>query len=406
MKLLSASLIVVLLAMSVPVIAEQASIQERLAAAAPGDEVVVGAGVYFDLLSVPDGVTLIGDGADTTILDGGGQGHVVTMGKNAVLAGFTVRNGVVGVANTNECFFTVADCRVTANTQYGILVRGGSALIVSNLISGTRQLAGVACLQSNPYIMDNVFEGNPIGVVVAGKLVPTIVDNVFIGNQTAIRLNSANAITGNNTFDRNNTAIVGGNLHTTDRMATVDLAQLVAYNRKPGRYTDLIRRVFDQVTAEHPVVLYTLLPEDGQFLVATVFPWATFTVASATPDTKINGHLAFDVTTQDILASERITANQRPAVAVRSDNHPDMELNRYALDMAYEHAASYYTDGEGRRHFKRLTSFSIIRIAVPAGWKVSSLTPQGTAESSNGQEVATVRSCGRTMIDLALERVE
>lgn len=44
--------------------------------------------------------------------------------------------------------------------------------------------------------------------------------------------------------------------------------------------------------------------------------------------------------TQDTLASERVTAGQSPAVSVRSDKHPDMEMNRYALDMTYEHGGS------------------------------------------------------------------
>lgn len=386
--------------------ASTVNIQELLASASPGDEVAVPAGQYYGSITVPDGVTLIGDGADTTILDGGGKGHVVTMGKNTVLAGFTIRNGLVGVANTNEAFFTVADCRITANIQYGVMVRGGSALIVSNLISATRQLAGVVCLQSNPYILDNVFEGNVFGVVVGGKLVPTIVDNIFIGNQTAIRLNSAGAITGNNIFDRNGANIVGGNMDATDKVQTVNLAQLMPYNRKPGRYTELIRRAFDQVTSEHPAVLYTLLPEDGRFLVATLFPWATFTVASATPDTLINGHMAFDTMTQDILASEKVTAMQLPAVAVRGDKQPDMELNRYALDMAYEHPGSYYTDSDGRRHFTRTTSFSMIHISLPSGWTATSILPAGTSELSGDKEVVNIRSCGHTRIDLVLEPVQ
>lgn len=381
------------------------NIQELLDAAVPGAEVAVPAGDYYGRIVVPDGVTLMGDGADTTILDGGGMGQVVTMGKNAVIAGFTVRNGLVGVANTNESFFTVADCRVTANIQYGILVRGGSALIVSNLISGTKQLAGAACFQANPYLLDNVFEGNPVGVVVSGKLVPTIADNTFIGNQTAIRLNSASAITAHNTFDRNGENIAGGKMDATDRVQTVDLAGLAAYNRKPGRYQELIRRVFDQVTSEHPVVLYTLLPEDGKFTVATLFPWATFTVASATPDTRIGNHLAFDTLTQDLLASEKISAMQLPAVTVRSAAHPDSELNRYVLDMAYEHPGSYYTDADGRRHFRRLTSFSTIRTTLPPGWKTTSISPAGSSELIDGKEVVTIRSCGRTTVDLVLEPV-
>lgn len=384
-------------------VAQQESIQDRLNAAAAGDEVLVPSGVYTGSLFVPEGVALIGDGADTTVLDGGGQGRVVTMGRSSILAGFTVRNGLVGVGNTNECFFTVADCRITENIQYGILVRGGSALIVSNLISATRQLAGIGCLQSNPYIVDNVFDSNPVGVVVGGKLVPTIVDNVFVRNQTAIRLNAASAITGNNIFDGNTVNMIGGNLDATDRIAPVDTAKLKAYNAKPGRYADLIRRVFDQVTSEHPAVLYTLLPTDGKFLVATLFPWATFTVASATTDTRINGHLAFDTMTQDVLSSERVTAGQSPAVSVRGDKHPDMEMNRYALDMTYEHGGSYYTDDEGRRHFKRMTSFSIIRIAVPAGWKAVASSPQGSVEQVGDQEVVNIRGCGRTCIDLTLD---
>jgi hypothetical protein len=91
---------------------------------------------------------------------------------------------------------------------------------------------------------------------------------------------------------------------------------------------------------------------------------------------------------------------------VRSDKHPDMELNRYVLDMAYEHGASYYTDGDGLRHFKRLTSFSVIRVTLPVGWKASSITPAGTSEVVSGQDVVTIRSCGHTLIDITFSQTE
>jgi hypothetical protein len=387
-------------------VARADSLQERIDAAAPGDEVVVPAGFYSGAIVVRDGIALIGDGADSTVLDGGGQPCVVTMGKDASIGGFTVQNGVVGIANSNESFFSVFDCRIVDNQHYGIRVQGGSAVIVSNLIARTRQLAGVLCLNANPYIMDNVIQDNPIGVVVGGKLTPTIVDNIFVGNQTGIRLNQATAILGGNTFDRNAVNIVGGTLDPTDRIAQVDLASLKPYRSKPGRYGSLIARIRDQVLGEHPMVIYTLSDTEGQFLVATLFPWATFTVGSATRDTKIVDPFAYDAATQDRLATERVVLQERPGVAVKSDTHPDAPANRYVLDMIYEHGASYAAVEEGMRRFTRLTTFANIRIVLPDGWVAVSSKPAGTTEMVNGRQVVSIRDCGHTTVDLLIAPVK
>jgi len=387
-------------------LAGAASIQEMIDAAQPGGQVVVQAGFYSGPIVVRDGITLIGDGADATVLDGGGQACTVTMGKDAAIGGFTVQNGVIGIANSNECFFSVFDCRIVDNQHYGIKVQGGSAVIVSNLIARTRQLAAIVCLNANPYIMDNVIQDNPFGVVVAGKLAPTIIDNIFVGNQTGIRLNDAMAILGGNTFDRNVANIVGGTLHSTDRIAPVDLATLKAYGAKPGRYTNLIARIRDQVLGEHPLLIYTLSETEGRFLVATLFPWATFTVGSSTRDTKIVDPFAYDTATQDRLATEQILQQERPAVSVKSDAHPDDVANRYVLDMIYEHGPSYTAAGDGARRFTRLTSFSNVRVVLPEGWVATSVKPDASSELVNGRQVLSIRECGQTTVDIRIERVQ
>ena len=66
-------------------------LQERIDAAAPGDIVVVEGGVYEERVVIDKPISLIGRG--WPILDGGGQGDVLTISADdAVVSGFEVRN--------------------------------------------------------------------------------------------------------------------------------------------------------------------------------------------------------------------------------------------------------------------------------------------------------------------------
>jgi nitrous oxidase accessory protein len=91
-----------------------ASIVAALAAAAPGDTVRVGPGVYRERLRITKPVTLVGEG--WPVIDGGGEGHVVESTAPLDLRGFVLR----GSGSSAE------------KEDAGVMVRGAPATIVGN----------------------------------------------------------------------------------------------------------------------------------------------------------------------------------------------------------------------------------------------------------------------------------
>ena len=75
--------------------AELYTIQATINAAESGDVVSIPAGIYKESIVIKDGVVLCGEGAKTTIIDGGGAEIVVTCGKNSAIMGFTIVQGVI-----------------------------------------------------------------------------------------------------------------------------------------------------------------------------------------------------------------------------------------------------------------------------------------------------------------------
>lgn len=129
------------------------TIQAALDAAAPGDEVLVAAGVYNERIRLQERVTLRSQGDDTagelglvraeqTIIDGGGQagdGAGVEMAEGSALDGFTVRNvGVYDDAEWNKHHATQGEEQgyepIGAAGIAGIAATGVNCTIRNNIV--------------------------------------------------------------------------------------------------------------------------------------------------------------------------------------------------------------------------------------------------------------------------------
>jgi hypothetical protein len=143
------------------------TIGRAISLAASGDTVTVAAATYTENLTINIIVKVIGSGASTTIIDGGGVRNVVTISNttaHVTLSKLTIRNGKAtsggGINNsgtltlTNStvsgnwapipCIHIVVFCELSAGTASGGGIYNSGALIISNsIISGNH--AGSYC---------------------------------------------------------------------------------------------------------------------------------------------------------------------------------------------------------------------------------------------------------------------
>ena len=107
------------------------TIQQAINAAIPADTVYVRAGTYYEHVTIGKSLTLQGEDRETTIIDGGATGKVVTAvsTSNVTVSGFTVRNGGsssqgydkdAGIALRYTSYSLISDCIVTSNGLNGL----------------------------------------------------------------------------------------------------------------------------------------------------------------------------------------------------------------------------------------------------------------------------------------------
>src|SRR5437660_5692658 len=97
------------------------TIGHAISRSSSGDSIIVASATYTENLTIGISLKILGSGANTTIIDGGGVGRVLTISNvNVTLLGVTIRNGV---ANG------------TSSAGGGIL-NGGTLLVIASAISG------------------------------------------------------------------------------------------------------------------------------------------------------------------------------------------------------------------------------------------------------------------------------
>ena len=115
--------------------ADYLTIQAAIDAANSGDEIIVAKGTYKENINfkgkaitvrsaAPDDPGIVED----TIIDGNGLGSVVTFNNgedlNAVLSGFTIQNGLIGVSCRSSSPI-ISNCIISNNNNIGILIPTG-----------------------------------------------------------------------------------------------------------------------------------------------------------------------------------------------------------------------------------------------------------------------------------------
>ena len=131
------------------------TIGHSISLAASGDSIMVAAATYTENLTISKSLTIIGSGASTTIIDGGGVATVVTISSNAgsvALSNFSIRDGLAthGGGVNNSGTLTINRCIVTANRT--VLVAqafGGGIYNAAVLTINDSEISGNTATASN-----------------------------------------------------------------------------------------------------------------------------------------------------------------------------------------------------------------------------------------------------------------
>jgi hypothetical protein len=118
---------------SVSVPQQYATISLAMQKVKKGDTIRVADGLYNEQLYIAPGITLLAQNLFKAIVDGGGRETVVTMGNGAIICGFEIRNGTIGVFSTSANV-SILKCRIINNHQTGIMCVGTLPQIEDNLI--------------------------------------------------------------------------------------------------------------------------------------------------------------------------------------------------------------------------------------------------------------------------------
>jgi len=173
-----------------PVYVHYSSLQEAVNTAAESSLLYVGSGTYHEYVAVNKTISLIGEDAQTTVIDGSGIPFIVEItAPNVTVSGFTLMNSLEGVylrGLANSC--SIKDCKMV-NNRVGVLVETEYNLIAGNVFANNNDSGikifplcpGCYLLKKN-IIKQNEFLNNSYGLWLDYSLNTTVFHNNFIDN--------------------------------------------------------------------------------------------------------------------------------------------------------------------------------------------------------------------------------
>ncbi len=403
-------------------------IQSLIDRAGPGEVVRVPAGEYRVNLVLRPGVILEGEGAEVTVLDGGGSAVIVAE-DGGVVKGFTIRNGIEGIKSSGA-LLGVFENIITGNAGSGVRCGAGDAVIVNNLITGNRG-AGIDAARARVLAVNNSVCGGSSGFLFWKCSSSTAVNNLVAFSGVGLerddisRFDFFNNLLAMNEVDASPADLPGDNLldpaavtgcfleedspyreagvpvEGVEEELTVGIGALLPSVFPLETYLQVMENFSLVFSGESTLVEYELLDRPGDFLVTTFFARPEFKIASSTTDTRIEDPVAFDRESLDRLI-ERLVPDEPPAVEVWGWGGIDYprEEDRYVLESVFTKPDSYFVDGAGNLRFIRETNFARIRVLIPEGYRVESLSPEGDIDPEAG--AVTIPNPARELVEINL----
>lgn len=164
------------------------TIQEAIDAAQTldGHTVLVGAGTYFEHVTVSKSISLVGENRSATVIDGNNTGITLLISSNGVsVRGFTVRNSDSGICVISSYDCVVKRNDVRDNRDRGILISQSENCTIShNFVEETRLGYGLNVNASKRILVEgNTVKGNYFdGIGLLNSTGCTVQENTISGN--------------------------------------------------------------------------------------------------------------------------------------------------------------------------------------------------------------------------------
>ena len=185
-------------------------IQDAIDAAFTSDSIYVYSGTYYEHLTIPKRLTLIGEDETTTIIDGGGTSTVVTISDDGVvLTGFTVRNSGSGGGDRGIYLNMVQDCQIEGNivnnTGSGFFLRYSHYnTIANNTVQNSDDGIYLSLSDHNTVTNNKAYNNTMMGINAGGSAYTQITNNYASGSWWGISVSSTDSGTVHNNTAENN----------------------------------------------------------------------------------------------------------------------------------------------------------------------------------------------------------
>jgi parallel beta-helix repeat protein len=197
---------------TIDVPADYSTIQEAIDAAKPGDTIHVEEGIYLEHVIIHKSLMLVGENSRTTIIDGTGDGTVITISaRNVEISGFTVQNGRDGIVVKGYFRGSIIQGNtISNNTSSGIFIHYGNDNVIQGNTVSNNTYSGISVWYgNNSIIKENIMVSNGLpnewgyGVELRESHNNFVYNNTIMNNWYGIRLIlcSANTLSYNNMTD-------------------------------------------------------------------------------------------------------------------------------------------------------------------------------------------------------------